>query len=386
MSTFPIHAAHTLSTVNILKQIPTTEWTWCLDGEALLSSPLRAHSHRQHVDYITCTHRDDNRVDSSTVLWRHRHMQFGGKMLNGPKTTLVQLARTCRLQYDLYQHGRNRAKGGDSPDAGRCHYCRLPDSLEHIVLKCQHSSQRAIRKQGIDEFHKALDAIDDPFVRLTILRIYSTSLNVPHGYLIWCGVWTDALYLSVVEALTDQLPPHYIHPKNISSTLSKTLRLLAQTALQLVSTSTQSYHNSKPSGAMPSSSQGDLSNTPVHKEPAGPSTVKRKKQLAPSQRTITSFFSPVLTQHSNGSSISSAAAAKRVQFIYLDSPTPDSYRTMTSEDLNQESSELAESSSQFTFNSVSHSQDTLLSTSPPEEAAEALKSQPLSAQLVRGSL
>jgi hypothetical protein len=73
-----------------------------------------------------------------------------------------------------------------------------------------------------------------------------------------------------------------------------------------------------------------------------------------------------------------------VQFIYLDSQTPD--RTMTAEDLDQDTSELAENSSQFTLNSVSHSQDTLLSTAPPWEAAEALKSQPLSAQLVRGAL
>jgi len=152
----------------------------------------------------------------TNIPWATRHTSFGSTLLNTSKSDIITSARSCRLLFDLYQHGRNRAK--HSPHLAQCSGCRQSDSLQHILLHCTHQQQTCTRLSLQHDINKLASSLPGS-IRTLFNRINALIHSHPQGYLILAGTWTPALTKALSASIANsnlQLPPARILLKKLS--------------------------------------------------------------------------------------------------------------------------------------------------------------------------
>ncbi len=274
-----------ITTSEIMIQFSTLNWTWSMNSVPILYAPLHYFMHHHHSSYIS--NRDSNAISSSSIPWKTRHTSYGSALLNTSKSDIITTARSCRLLYDLYQHGRNRAK--HSPHLSLCSGCHQPDSLKHILLHCTHQQQTCTRHSLQTDVIKMASTLSGS-VRTLFHRINSLIQSHPQGYLILAGTWTPALTKALSQSISTsnlQLPPARVLFKK----LSPIFKLQLNTSLLLL-------HNSHVTHLL---SQQKI---PVSRPTSSPSPT-----ISQTQSTLISHYlpssSPSLSARPNMSQISS---------------------------------------------------------------------------------
>jgi len=223
-----------ITTKQVLNNCNYNQWAWIHGKQLLLLSPLQHIKIQTHSQYITT--RDQNRLASSTIPWHERKVTLASRILDS--STITQSSRSCRLVYDLYQHGRNKAKSGHHSAA--CPLCSYPaDSLKHILVDCQHPVQLALRKQYLRDYDSSVNSCVDS-TSISILReIRSLALTHPSGYMLLFGVWTQHLHDLLQQRLSPSVRRDYRQLSLLKRHLTKPLRILADMSQILASQCSQ---------------------------------------------------------------------------------------------------------------------------------------------------
>jgi hypothetical protein len=135
---------YTVTTSQILQLFlyNNDHWTWCHSNHNPILYPIEHYIRQQaHHEYIF--KRDLNPVQTSTIPWSQRHYTLPTKLI--PKPSIEQQIQLTKLSYDLYDHGRNRAKSLKTTNI--CLLCHMPDSSNHILLHCTHPDMVVTRDQ-----------------------------------------------------------------------------------------------------------------------------------------------------------------------------------------------------------------------------------------------
>ncbi len=219
-----------ITTSQVLRNCNFFQWAWTSHGLPFLLSPLNHIKQSSHKDYIAT--RDSHRLASSTVPWNLRSVSLAARLLD--TSTITQQARTCRLVYDLYQHGRNRAKSG--AHSAECRLCSHPsDSLKHIIVDCPHPAQKSIRSQYFQQFSDTIQQSNHHITSRILREIKTLALTHADGYLVLFGVWTQHLVLILKNRLVPTISDNSRYPKYFKRYLTGPLRVLADMTQVLAS-------------------------------------------------------------------------------------------------------------------------------------------------------
>eukprot|EP01041_Mallomonas_annulata_P011199 gene11199-23390_t len=262
--------AHTLlptfriSARQVLNLIGIHRWNWCdHKGTPLLMAPITVIHKYNYRAYIT--HRDAHSVQSSTIKWSERQVKLLFS-LTKPKT-LDKNIRLTKLAYDLYQHGRNRAKG--VPNSSSCKLCQADDSLQHQLLLCSHPTIKQLRNRGFQLYTNTFNTFTTNLSQYRgLLTLSQTILSLitehSQGYLLMTGIWTIQLIQDLRHKMTTQLrnytpsPSDFKHITTGLKSLVETSQLILSTLHQIATTKakttnyTTNHLNNTRSNSIPS--------------------------------------------------------------------------------------------------------------------------------------
>ena len=166
-------------------QIPFWHWRDAQDRLSLKNIKTALLDY-YHQEYLTIR-------DTSTEVepWATRHYSLIPKQFGSSRSSLATQARTSRLIYDKYFHGRNRRKAKLNPS---CICGHELEDVPHILQICQNKLRQDLRAQFERQstLHiQDLQAKQKHQNYSTLLTLQRLLLSHHSFAPAWCGTWTN---------------------------------------------------------------------------------------------------------------------------------------------------------------------------------------------------